>query len=92
MLGMNEAARFGEVEFQLDAHELLVLTSDGMVESPCADGKRFGTGGIARFFEDYRGDSPLADLLADVRRHSPSSRLEDDVSAVLVAPAGAPAG
>ena len=38
MLGMNEAARFGEVEFQLGTGELLLLTSDGMIESPCRDG------------------------------------------------------
>jgi PAS domain S-box-containing protein len=88
MLGMNEAARFGEVEFRLDDHELLLLTSDGMVESPCSDGTQFGIPGITRFFEAYRGDNPLADLLADVRSRGASPRLEDDVSAMLVAPAG----
>ena len=92
MLGMNEAARFGEVEFQLEAHEFLLLTSDGMPESPCPDGARYGIAGIARFFEGYRGGAPLADLLADVRNRGASQRLEDDVSALLVAPAGSPAG
>jgi PAS domain S-box-containing protein len=87
MLGMNEAARFGEVEFQLDAHEFLLLTSDGMVESPCRDGTQFGIPGITRFFEGYNGDTPLAHLLADVRSRGASPRLEDDVSAMLVAPA-----
>jgi len=87
MLGMNEAARFGEVEFRLDAHEFLLLTSDGVVESPCRDGTQFGVAGITRFFEAYTGDTPLAGLLAEVRSRGASTRLEDDVSAVLVAPA-----
>jgi phosphoserine phosphatase RsbU/P len=87
MLGMNEAARFGEVGFRLDAREFLLLTSDGMVESPCRDGTQFGLSGITHFFEGYTGDTPLADLLSEVRRRSSSARLEDDVSAVLVAPA-----
>ena len=89
MLGMNEAARFGEVVFQLGANELLLLTSDGLVESPCSDGKQFGIQGIERFLGSYNGGAVLTDLLANVRRMSASPRLEDDVSAVLVAPAGA---
>ena len=87
MLGMNEDARFGEVGFELDAREFLLLTSDGMVESPCRDGTQFGIAGITRFFEGYNGDTPLAGLLAEVRSRSAATRLEDDVSAMLVAPA-----
>jgi serine phosphatase RsbU (regulator of sigma subunit) len=87
MLGMNEAAQFGQAEFQLDSREFLLLTSDGMVESPCRDGTQFGIPGITRFFEGYSGSAPLADLLAEVRITSSSTRLEDDVSAVLIAPA-----
>jgi phosphoserine phosphatase RsbU/P len=86
MLGMNEAARFGEVPFRLDDNEFLLLTSDGLVESPCRDGKQFGIAGIERFFSSYKGDTLLADLLANVRGMSASPRLEDDVSAVLVTP------
>jgi hypothetical protein len=89
MLGMSEASRFGEAEFQLGPGDFLLLTSDGIIESPCGDGTQFGIPGIAAFFAGYSGSTPLADLLNEVRRRASSSPV-DDVSALLLAPALAP--
>jgi PAS domain S-box-containing protein len=88
MLGMNEAARFSEVEFTLGRGEMLLLCSDGITESPCGDGTQFGIAGITEFFAGYSGGAPLADLLREVRRRGTSSLPVDDISAVLVAPSG----
>jgi hypothetical protein len=90
MLGMNEASRFGEVEFKLGQGDFLILTSDGIIESPCSDGTQFGIPGIAAFFAGYSGSTPLADLLKEVRNRGTASSTVDDVSAVLIAPALAP--
>lgn len=90
MLGMNEASRFGEVEFALGQGDFLLLTSDGIIESPCSDGTQFGIPGIASFFSGYSGNTPLADLMAEVRRRSAGSLPVDDVSAMIVTPALAP--
>ena len=90
MLGMSEASRFGEAEFQLGPGDFLLLTSDGIIESPCGDGTQFGIPGIAAFFAGYSGNAPLADLLNEVRRRGASSPPVDDVSALLLAPALAP--
>jgi len=87
MLGMNEAARFGEVEFQLGQGDFLLLTSDGIIESPCSDGTQFGIPGIAAFFAGYSGSTPLEALLKEVRRRGSAAPTVDDVSAVLVTPA-----
>ncbi len=86
MLGMNEAARFNEVEFRLAEPDWLLLTTDGIIEAPCADGSQFGMDGIASFFQAYRGAAPLPDLLAEVRRKSGGARPADDMSAMLVVP------
>ena len=67
MLGMNEAARFGEVEFRLDDDELLLLTSDGMVESPCARRDPVRYPGNCAILRSLPGQRPLADLLGEVR-------------------------
>jgi serine phosphatase RsbU (regulator of sigma subunit) len=90
MLGMNEASRFGEVEFALGKGDFLLLTSDGIIESPCSDGTQFGIPGISSFFSGYSGDAPLTDLLGEVRRRRADAPAVDDVSAVLVTPALAP--
>ncbi len=90
MLGMNEASRFKEVEFQLGQDELLLLVSDGIIDSPCAGKSPFGIAGIAGFFAGYSGSTPLEALFKEVRRQGASSPPVDDVSAVLLAPALAP--
>ncbi|MGA2639322.1 MAG: SpoIIE family protein phosphatase [Spirochaetia bacterium] len=87
MLGMNEASRFHEIEFQLGKGEFLLLTSDGIIESPCGGGTQFGISGISDFFAGYSGSTPLTALLEEVRRRSAASSAVDDVSAVLLAQA-----
>lgn len=86
MLGMDDHARFKEVEFRLADGEFLLLVSDGMLESPCRDGGQFGLKGIESFFSRYRGSSPLTELLTECRRCGAFDPLGDDVSAILVTP------
>lgn len=86
MLGMDAEARYSGVSFTLSPGELLLLSSDGIFEAPCANGRQFGVEGVEEFFARYTGDSPLEDLLAEVRRRSTFHPLGDDVSAVLVTP------
>ncbi len=90
MLGMDEQARFAELEFELRAGDCLLFASDGMLESPCRDGSPFGMAGIESFFAGYRGEAPLDDLLAEVRRRSPAAPFVDDTSALLVTPLPTP--
>ncbi|MGO9310995.1 MAG: PP2C family protein-serine/threonine phosphatase [Spirochaetia bacterium] len=90
MLGMNEASRFREVEFQLGQGELLLLTSDGIIDSPCGDKTPFGIAGIAAFFAGYSGSTPLEALLKEVKRRAVAFPAVDDISAVLLAPALVP--
>jgi serine phosphatase RsbU (regulator of sigma subunit) len=86
MLGMEENARYDQQEFSLDKGEFLLLATDGILESLGSDGRQFGYGGVIEFFSCYRGDAPLTDLLAEVKRHSPGQPLADDVSALLISP------
>ena len=87
MLGVDEKARFSDVEFKLASGDFLLVSSDGALEAPCADGSAFGEQGVEGFFARYAGSAPLADLLAGVRRQSTFQPLGDDVSALMVAPA-----
>ena len=87
MLGVDEGARFGELEFSLAPEEFLLISSDGLLEAPCVDGRQFGVQGVEDFFSRYTGNSPLDDLLAEVQCRSSFHPLGDDVSALIVAPA-----
>ena len=87
MIGVDETARFREVEFHLAPDEFLMISSDGILEAPCRGGKQFGVEGVQEFFAGYAGDSPLDDLLAEVRSRSSFQPLGDDVSALLISPA-----
>ena len=87
MLGMQEEARFTQVDFQLPPGDLLLLATDGILESPCSDGTQFGVEGICAFMSRYEESSPLADLLTELRRRGGGAPAADDISALLVAPA-----
>jgi PAS domain S-box-containing protein len=86
MLGMDDQARFKEVDFRLADGELLLLVSDGMLESPCRDGGQFGLKGIEAFFSRFQGGAPLDGLLTECRRCGAFDPLGDDVSAILLSP------
>ena len=86
MLGMNPEARYDQIAFTLSPGDFLFLSSDGIFEAPCANGRQFGVEGVEEFFARYAGDAPLEALLADVRRRSTFHPLGDDVSAILIAP------
>jgi len=86
MLGMNPEARYDPIAFTLSPGDLLFLSSDGIFEAPCANGRQFGVEGVEEFFACYTGDAPLEALLADVRRRSTFHPLGDDVSAILMSP------
>jgi sigma-B regulation protein RsbU (phosphoserine phosphatase) len=86
MLGVDDAARFTEIEFQLDPSEFLLISSDGILEAPCRTGGQFGVEGVREFFARYTGSRPLDDLLAEVRSRSSFQPLGDDVSLLLLAP------
>jgi len=87
MLGMAEEARFRQVPFELPPGDLLLMATDGIVESPCDGGGQFGVEGIVAFVGGYRGTALLDGLLGEVRRRSTGTSPVDDISAVLVAPA-----
>jgi sigma-B regulation protein RsbU (phosphoserine phosphatase) len=86
MLGMNAETRYGGISFALAPGDLLFISSDGIFEAPCANGRQFGVEGVEEFFRSYTGDSPLEALLAEVRRRSTFHPLGDDVSAILISP------
>jgi phosphoserine phosphatase RsbU/P len=87
MLGMSEEAHFPEVQFELAPEDLLLLSTDGIVEYPCGSGTQFGVDGIVSFLSEYGGTALLPDLLAEVRRRAAGTPAVDDISAVLVSPA-----
>jgi len=80
MLGVSEEAEYPEIPFQLEQGEFLLLLSDGIYELQCRDDKPFGSEGVERFLQSYRGSSPLGDLYQELLKASKFVRPLDDIS------------
>jgi sigma-B regulation protein RsbU (phosphoserine phosphatase) len=85
-LGMFENRRYDSRCHQLAAGDLLVMFTDGVVETPNADDEEFGA---ARLIELLRssGDRPLDDVIHSVLKEldawSDGAEAHDDVTLVL---------
>jgi sigma-B regulation protein RsbU (phosphoserine phosphatase) len=86
MIGVEENIRYQEVDFNLERDDLLILSSDGLSEAECSDGKQFGVRGIEEFLSSYRGYDMLTELMGFVLEKSKYTELTDDVSIILIEP------
>ncbi len=87
MIGVEDNIRYQEIDFYLEPNDMLLLSSDGLSESMCEDGRQFGVKGIAAFLSTYRGYDLLSDLMAHVLEKSKFTELADDVSIIRIEPA-----
>ncbi len=87
-IGLIEGADWEESRFILDAHEHLLLHSDGITECPLPDGRYLEEAEMAAWLagrvRDHAGDFRTA-LLAGLHRLSGREQFPDDVSALLLA-------
>lgn len=85
--GVLPRARWTSTTFTLGAGEMLLLYSDGVIESPSASGEEFGGAGIERALARVAWHAPSREvgdaIVADVERHS-DGRREDDLTLLVM--------
>jgi len=86
MIGVDENINFQEIEFQLEKDDLLLLSSDGLLEAECIGETLFKKEGIEEFLADYTGYNMLNDLMVHMNKKSKYVELIDDVSLIKIEP------
>jgi sigma-B regulation protein RsbU (phosphoserine phosphatase) len=87
VLGLLPVARWGSAELVLDDGDLLVLYSDGILESFSPDGREFGLEGIRSSLAAVAGRSAAdvgAALLDAAAAHRCGREADDDVTVLVV--------
>jgi phosphoserine phosphatase RsbU/P len=86
-VGLFEDALFREETVQLDAGDVLVVFSDGVVEAFNADGAEFGEASLLACVTAYRGLPPnelLQRIMTSVREFVADADQHDDMTALIV--------
>jgi sigma-B regulation protein RsbU (phosphoserine phosphatase) len=84
-VGIVPNARWRSTTLTLDPGELLVLYSDGVIESPSADGDDFGTDGILRSLPASICARTVASAIAEAAtRHAVGRAQYDDLTVMVI--------
>jgi sigma-B regulation protein RsbU (phosphoserine phosphatase) len=88
VLGAMEEAKYPEEEVELQGGDLVVLTTDGLVEAPDPAGRPLGSDGLGALVQARRGEPAQAlarGVLEEVRRRRPGATRDDLALLVLKA-------
>ncbi len=85
-VGYFEQAEFQVETFQLEAHDRLLLYTDGLVDSSDPQGEMFGTERLAEAFRRLNGDHMvfLERLFTEIRDYMAGQPPFDDCTAILI--------
>jgi sigma-B regulation protein RsbU (phosphoserine phosphatase) len=84
-VGIVPGARWRSTTLTLKPGELLVLYSDGVIESPSANGDDFGTEGILRSLPASSCARAVASAIADAAtRHAGAAAQYDDLTVMVI--------
>jgi sigma-B regulation protein RsbU (phosphoserine phosphatase) len=85
VVGIVPNARWRSTTLTLNAGELLVLYSDGVIESPSANGDDFGVDGIVRSLPPSICARTVAAAIADAAtRHASAGAQYDDLTVMVI--------
>ncbi|MCX7646703.1 MAG: SpoIIE family protein phosphatase [Rhodobacteraceae bacterium] len=94
-VGLLPGARYERIDLRMRPGDRLLLMSDGLTEAADRDGTELGEEGVRRSLARHAGLSGTAlleALLRDADEHARGGEDRDDISAVLFAYRGPPAG
>jgi len=84
-VGIVPNSRWRSTTFALDPGDLLLLYSDGVIESPSPGGEEFGTDGILRALPRSTSARTVAAAIADAAaRHSAGGPRYDDLTVMVI--------
>lgn len=85
LLGFNKDAVFDDANLQMNPNDIVIMTTDGMVECRDADGNQFGVSKLIKtILKDNFIESPI-DVLRDDINNFNQLKFDDDVSVITIA-------
>jgi sigma-B regulation protein RsbU (phosphoserine phosphatase) len=84
LLGFNNNAVFDDVELQMNSGDIVILSTDGMIESRDAGGNQFGFGKLVKTIQKENFNlNPITLLKEDLRSFNQLT-FEDDLSVITI--------
>ena len=84
LLGFNKDAVFDDANLQMNPNDIVIMTTDGMVECRNADGNQFGVSKLIKTIQkDGFIQSPI-DVLRDDITNFNQLKFDDDVSVIII--------
>ncbi len=87
VIGAFPNIEYTSASVQLHTDDVLFFFTDGLSEAMDADGVEYGEDRIRKFLVDCRAEEPqviIEEILADVRRHDPTSPPQDDTTIITI--------
>jgi len=87
VIGAFPDIEYTSASVQLHVDDVLFFFTDGLSEAMDADGVEYGEDRIRKFLVDRRAEEPqviIEEILADVRRHDPTSPPQDDTTIITI--------
>jgi len=85
-LGIAETAKYTQLDVPVSAGDLVFCYTDGVVESPDADGRQLGVKGLCGLLNELPAEQPdriLPDLVEQIAATTGGTTHEDDVTMLL---------
>ncbi len=84
LLGFAPEGKYKDQFIQLNKSDIILLVTDGVIESRSVLGEQFGADKLLNFATNLRDHNSPLETLEDVLRKFTSQKFEDDVSAVFI--------
>jgi sigma-B regulation protein RsbU (phosphoserine phosphatase) len=87
VIGAFPYIEYSSASVELHPHDILFFFTDGLSEAMDLNGVEYGEERVRRFIIDHRTQSPqeiITEVLADVRKHDPSSPPQDDTTIITI--------
>lgn len=84
LLGFSDNGQFEDVEFKIEPNDLLLLITDGIIESRNNSGEQFGTERLSKLLRELPDSSDQLNYVKEQFHTFTNGKYEDDISMILI--------
>jgi sigma-B regulation protein RsbU (phosphoserine phosphatase) len=84
LLGFSPDGNFKDESVQLEANDLILLATDGIIEARSVSGDQFGSKKLLQLIKNFNGDQTFLNSLQNELNSFTLGKFEDDVTAIVI--------